>query len=167
MGLSASQARLLMLTGRQNDLEQRSMNISEKRLQVTQQTDQLYNQQNSLSQEMANLQNQLNQAQQGQSSGGSTSIGSALGSMVKKFFGCSSSSNNSNPEADAIQAKLNIDQSKNDVIQNNLNKLEDADKRMQIQLQQIDTQHKAVQTEIDSVKKVIDKNIQSTFKILG
>jgi len=37
--------------------------------------------------------------------------------------------------------------------------------KLDLQLKQIDTEHTAVQTEIDSVKKVIDKNIERTFKI--
>ena len=39
------------------------------------------------------------------------------------------------------------------------------DKRFDIQLKSIDTEHTAIQTELDSVKKVIDKNIERTFKI--
>lgn len=41
------------------------------------------------------------------------------------------------------------------------------DKRFDLQLKQIDTEHTAVQTEIDSVKKVIDKNIERSFKIFN
>ena len=39
------------------------------------------------------------------------------------------------------------------------------DKRYDLQLKNIDTEHNAVQTEVDSVKKVIDKNIERNFKI--
>lgn len=39
------------------------------------------------------------------------------------------------------------------------------DNKFDLQLKQIDTEHTAIQTEIDSVKKVIDKNIQTSFKI--
>lgn len=38
------------------------------------------------------------------------------------------------------------------------------DKRFDLQLKQIDTEHTAIQTELDSVKKVIDKNIERGFK---
>ena len=41
------------------------------------------------------------------------------------------------------------------------------DKRFDMQLKSIDTEHTAIQTEIDSVKKVIDKNIERTFKIFN
>jgi len=39
------------------------------------------------------------------------------------------------------------------------------DKRFDLNLTTIDTEHTAIQTEIDSVKKVIDKNIERSFKI--
>ena len=44
------------------------------------------------------------------------------------------------------------------------NQIHSQDQVLEMQLKDIDTQHNAVQTEIDSVKKVIDKNIDSTFK---
>lgn len=43
--------------------------------------------------------------------------------------------------------------------------IEAKDKRFDLQLKQIDTEHQAIQTEMDSVKKVIDKNIERSFKI--
>lgn len=45
-----------------------------------------------------------------------------------------------------------------------MNKIENKDQKLDLELKQIDTEHSAVQTEIDSVKKVIDKNIERTFK---
>ena len=43
-------------------------------------------------------------------------------------------------------------------------KIETKDKRYDLDLKNIDTQHSAIQTEVDSVKKVIDKNIDRSFK---
>jgi hypothetical protein len=42
--------------------------------------------------------------------------------------------------------------------------IQSKDKRFDLQLQTINTEHTAIQTEIDSVKKVIDKNIERSFK---
>ena len=42
--------------------------------------------------------------------------------------------------------------------------IESKDKRYDLNLKQIDTEHLAIQTEVDSVKKVIDKNIERSFK---
>jgi len=41
------------------------------------------------------------------------------------------------------------------------------DKRFDLQLKQIDTEHSATQTEVDSVKKVIDKNTERSFKMFS
>ena len=41
------------------------------------------------------------------------------------------------------------------------------DRELEIELKNVDTQHQAVQTEIDAVKKVIDKNIETSFKTFG
>jgi len=41
------------------------------------------------------------------------------------------------------------------------------DKRFDLELKNIDTEHNAIQTEVDSVKKVLDKNIERSFKIFN
>lgn len=41
------------------------------------------------------------------------------------------------------------------------------DKMMEMQAQTINHQHEAVQTEIEAVQKVISKNIESSFKLMG
>lgn len=38
------------------------------------------------------------------------------------------------------------------------------DRNLELDLKNVDTQHQEVQTEVDAVKKVIDKNIDMTFK---
>ena len=45
--------------------------------------------------------------------------------------------------------------------------LQQKDKYFEMMSKQLDTQHQAVQTEIDSVQKVISKNIESSFKLMG
>ena len=45
--------------------------------------------------------------------------------------------------------------------------LSNQDKRLDLELQQIQTQHKAIEVEFDGVRKVIDKNVDKTFKIFG
>lgn len=41
------------------------------------------------------------------------------------------------------------------------------EKRLQMDLQQVEAQQKACDTEIDSVKKIMDKNIERTFKVFS
>ncbi len=43
-------------------------------------------------------------------------------------------------------------------------KIQEQDRTLELRLRQLDTEQEALQTEMESVKKVIDKNIESTFK---
>ena len=52
-------------------------------------------------------------------------------------------------------------------IQLRINALQSLDKSLELQLRRVDTQQQAVQTEIDAVQKVIDKNIDLSFKTFG
>ncbi|MCI1274245.1 MAG: hypothetical protein LKG27_07435 [Clostridiaceae bacterium] len=45
-----------------------------------------------------------------------------------------------------------------------LTKLEQKDKKFDLELKKLDTEHSALQTEYDSVKSVIQKNVESSFK---
>ncbi|MCE3234936.1 MAG: hypothetical protein K0Q50_1116 [Vampirovibrio sp.] len=49
-------------------------------------------------------------------------------------------------------------------IQLRINALQSLDKSLELQLRRVDTQQQAVQTELDAVKKVIDKNVEIVFK---
>ena len=46
-----------------------------------------------------------------------------------------------------------------------MNKIENKDKKYDLELKNIDTEHNSLQTEYDSIKSAIDKNIERTFKI--
>ena len=41
------------------------------------------------------------------------------------------------------------------------------DKKLELRLKQLDTEQSAISTEMDAVSKIIDKNVQSTFKTFG
>jgi len=41
------------------------------------------------------------------------------------------------------------------------------DKELELRDRELQTQHKIVETELDAVRKVIDKNIETSFKTLG
>lgn len=49
-------------------------------------------------------------------------------------------------------------------LQARISGLQELDKSLELQLRRVDTQHDAIQTELDAVRKVIDKNIDLTFK---
>ncbi|OGH99395.1 MAG: hypothetical protein A2287_04595 [Candidatus Melainabacteria bacterium RIFOXYA12_FULL_32_12] len=45
--------------------------------------------------------------------------------------------------------------------------LQNLDKQLELQMKIYETQHKAVSTEFDSVSKIIDKNIEKSFKYVA
>lgn len=49
-------------------------------------------------------------------------------------------------------------------IQLRINAMQSLDQALELQLRRVDTQQAAVQTELEAVKKVIDKNVELTFK---
>jgi DNA repair ATPase RecN len=49
-------------------------------------------------------------------------------------------------------------------IQLRINSIQSLDEALELQLRRVDTQQRSVQTEIEAVQKVIDKNITLTFK---
>lgn len=59
--------------------------------------------------------------------------------------------------------KYNYEQQMN-IINGKTSVVQQDDKNLELQLKQLDTEQEALSTEIDSVKKVIDKNIESSFK---
>jgi len=63
-----------------------------------------------------------------------------------------------------IASNLDPDSNQAIMIQLRINSLQTLDKALELQLRRVDTQQEAVQTEIASVQKVIDKNIESTYK---
>ena len=63
-----------------------------------------------------------------------------------------------------ISANLSPDSVEAQQLQVRIAALQSIDKSLELQLRRVDTQHEAVQTEIEAVRKVISKNIASTFK---
>jgi Na+-transporting NADH:ubiquinone oxidoreductase subunit NqrC len=76
-----------------------------------------------------------------------------LASLTGQLFSASSSL-----EPDSKTSKL---------LQARIQRLQQVDKILEMQLRTVDTQQQAVQTEIAAVQKVIDKNIDMSFKTFG
>lgn len=64
----------------------------------------------------------------------------------------------------SITANLEPDSPQAMQLQARIASLQAFDKALELQLRRVDTQREAVMTEIDAVRKVIGKNIESTFK---
>ena len=45
--------------------------------------------------------------------------------------------------------------------------IEKLDSALELKLQQLEADHKAIETEMDSVQKVIDDNIEGSYKTFG
>lgn len=63
-----------------------------------------------------------------------------------------------------VAAQLDPESAESQQIQLRINALEELDVALELQLRRVDTQQQAVQTEISAVQKVIDKNIDLSFK---
>lgn len=77
----------------------------------------------------------------------------ALANVTGGLFALSSNLEPESPEAQQLQARIAS--------------LQAVDKALELQLRRVDTQRDAVQTEIDAVRKVIGKNVESSFKTFG
>ena len=73
-----------------------------------------------------------------------------LANITNDLFNISTQLDPETPEAIQIQLRIAA--------------LQSLDKGLELQLRRVDTQQESVQTEIDAVQKVIDKNIALTFK---
>jgi capsule polysaccharide export protein KpsE/RkpR len=76
-----------------------------------------------------------------------------LANITGALFTIASNLEPESPEAQQLQARVAAIQA--------------IDKSLELQLRRVDTQRDAVQTEIDAVRKVIGKDIESTFKTFG
>jgi DNA repair ATPase RecN len=66
-----------------------------------------------------------------------------------------------------LMANLDPESQESIQLQFRISALQTLDKTLELQLRRVDTQHDAVQTEVDAVKKVITKNIEMSFKTFG
>ena len=66
-----------------------------------------------------------------------------------------------------LMANLEPDSQEAIQLQFRINALQTLDKALELQMRRVDSQHDAVQTEVDAVKKVITKNIEMSFKTFG
>jgi chromosome segregation ATPase len=71
---------------------------------------------------------------------------------------------NSTSKMFETQANLDPDSAQSQQMQKQIEALQQQDKILELQLRRVDTQQQAVQTEIQAVQKVIDKNIDMSFK---
>ncbi|MEI7474607.1 MAG: hypothetical protein WCK67_07475 [bacterium] len=191
MGLAASQGRMLTLDGRKSDLEYRAQTISNRRIMISMQTGELARNYSEalnnrimkvktdgqeLPLSIANL--TLVNMKPVYADGSAVPDKTASDVLEEGLRNGVITMQYINKPADA---KTNeVDWKTSTLISDNLNTADDAaangkyeylsaefqakDKQMELELKNVETMHKAVETEMESVKKVVDKNIEMTFK---
>ena len=214
MGLCASQARLLMLTARKNDLEYQAQQISQARMVLAQNqeavaqkySDALSNRKLQIRTDDGTVNltpKSLMEAGYGFKFNGQeyTSYAEAE-SALKDLFGSSfnevGGDNNvfqrylmegritllepKDSEDDQVEFVETSVSGTNDIYEvyyteddaaakaeydASMSALQNKDKQMELDADRIETEHNAIQTEIESVEGVIKKNIESSFKIFA
>jgi P pilus assembly chaperone PapD len=195
MGLAASQARMLLLVARKSDLEYRGQMINQRRLRLASDTEQVAKDYtDAISNRVLKLKNvdgnEVSVTTANLATNGFAIVDtngdrvlSATDDSVAIENGLRSGRYQLRNLVNGVIGDANIPWSTNTSFNDNLNTLDDAvaestyayksaelnaqDKRLELELKNVDTQHNAVQTEIDAVKKVIEKNIESSFKTFG
>jgi Na+-transporting NADH:ubiquinone oxidoreductase subunit NqrC len=67
----------------------------------------------------------------------------------------------------SAQSNLDPNSSESKSNESKMGALQQSDKKLEMESRRLDTQHQAVQTEVDAVSKVINKNIEGSFKLMG
>ncbi len=53
------------------------------------------------------------------------------------------------------------------VYQNRMDKIQSQDKQIDLQLNKLESEHNALSTEYDSVKKIISQNVEKSFNVFN
>lgn len=141
MGLAASQARILQLNARKSDLEFQGQQVNQQRTILSNEVETFYEKILALT-----VPNAENMPITTDTDGNATN--DADGDGLSNEYEASLVSYSA--EYNKINAQIETAHTK--------------DRVLETTLRNVDTQHNAVQTEIDAVKKVIDKNIELTYK---
>ena len=151
MGLAASQGRLLLLTARKSDIEFKIQTINQRRTTLAQQSSQLIRQYANAMYQTDNT-SILNQTTTTNPDGTTTITQNPVGALPGFIF--------SNPPVQQTPIATGDYETQMALVQS-------LDKELELRTRDLDTQHKEVETEYDAVKKVIDKNIEMSFKVFG
>jgi len=149
MGLAASQGRLLLLTARKSDVEFKVQVINQRRTTLAIQAQQL------VSTYINAMYQTDNTSILNATNINDASTVQAVGALPGFVY------------TDPSVATVNQSAIATGVYEQEMALVQALDKELELREKSLDTQHKEVETELDAVKKVIDKNIESSFKILG
>lgn len=166
MGLAASQARFLNLTGRLAMVQRQGQSINQERAALASKMNQLMNGSNQAAEvnpflagggetpEFSNNKFNKNRGNNTNSSDSSSASSSLFGSLMSSLTSAASQ------YPGARKSPMQLDSAQ-------LASIQSEDLRLELLLRTLDTQEQALKTEISSVHKVIDKNIESSFKLMA
>lgn len=171
MGLAASQARFLNLTCRLTQVQAKGQFVNNQRTAIA----------NQLNQMMMQDRNSVGKANSYVANGGGETTGYISSGLSKKQgndYNKSSSSSSSSQSQGIFSSILSslegaacsypgAEKSPMQLDSAKLASLQAEDKRLELILRTLDTQEQALQTEISAVTKVIDKNIEASFKLMA
>lgn len=165
MGLGASQARFLNLTHQLNSVQRRAQSVNQERSALAGQMNQMTNNNRNVNPFLAG------------------------GGQTPEFFkGKNSNSktkNNNSNESSSTKQDTNVfdtlistlettltqypgaNKSSGQLDQSKLANIQAQDKRLELLLKTLDSQEQMMKTEIGAVQKVIDKNVEQSFKLLA
>jgi len=144
MGLSASAGRQAMLTARKSDIEFKVQVINQRRTALAEQSSQL-------ARNFANSMYQTDNPMGLSTTATSTGVGALPGFTAQVAGGAS-----------ITQTSVATGQ-----YETQMAYVQSLDKELELRETDLQTQSKEIETELDAVKKVIDKNIEISFKTLG
>ena len=179
MGISANQARLMMLTARQHDLELRAQSISATKMVTTMQSQteatnysEGLNNYSILKQAMGSLStassvyykvdDKGNITTSTKDATGAVAGNALLATLVSKLKlsdGYNVASSCATPEAYLTAVKGKYDTS--------VAKVSSEEKLLDMELTQLNTEHNAIKTEYDSIKSLVKDNTEKSFNVFG
>ncbi len=142
MGLAASNGRIIFLVQRKSDIEFQIQTINQRRQTLSKQA-------SDLAKSYANAMYQNSDP---------TTIdpnGAALPGFIV-----------ADPSG-AVVPQVGITTTNGSIYEAQMAQVQAIDKQLELRQTDLNTQHKEVETEVDAVQKVIDKNIEKGFKTLG
>ena len=167
MGLAASQARFLNLTGHLSMVQRKGQMINNQRSALASELNQLMNggknqvaaanpfirgggETPEYSSNKSSNKSKHQNRNSGSANTNNTSISAAISSLISAV----------SEYPGANKCSLQLDSAK-------LSQLQAQDAQLEMALRTLDTQEHALQTELTAVTKVIDKNIESSFKLMA
>lgn len=148
MGLVASQSRLCMLVIEKDFKEADMQRICQTKMDMLEQSDRIGDEMAQLSSKSADL----------------SAVFMDASNMPDKTDEEKKAKEDANKKAKALQGQYDAQKA---IYQSKLDGVNNIEKKLDVREQQDETQYKSITTEIDSVTKIIDKNVQSTFKYVS